>query len=554
MTQLSPSAATKAADSRNASSALLPVPLGRLVASLTTLAVSVAVACGGSGSSFNNNGNNGLVGSGSGAPNLGGGSGSGGGGGSGGGTGDGGYACPPGLQCDVSCSGGGTTTVTGKVYDPAGKNPLYNVAVYVPAVALSPLPKGVPTGSDACSCGALFQSGAIVNTTTDVDGSFTLNNVPVGTSVPLVLQVGKWRRSLKIAVNSCSTNAQPDKSLTLPGTVAAGDTDNNMPDIAVSTGGADTLECLMRRIGLPESEYVAGTGTTGHVHVFSGGKTSTGTHGGGGGNVGKPEQTIMPGAPTSSTDLWANQTQLMPYDILLLSCEGGETYNAVPASLEAYLNAGGRAFGSHFHYSWFSGPLGSQQSYTAPTDWGSNLATWTTDQQGGSDPMGGIIDQTLNGSTAPFSKGVTLAKWLGVVGALGQAPPPDPASDLAIAAPRYNATVGPTNKPSQPWITSDKDGIAGQTMYFSFDTPVNAPVPAGGSAPNYCGRAVFSDLHVSGATNDDTGKPPPSSCQDVDLSPQEKALEFMLFDLSSCVIPDTVTVPTDAGLPYPPPK
>ncbi|MGO8997363.1 MAG: hypothetical protein ACLQVI_28945 [Polyangiaceae bacterium] len=450
--------------------------------------------------------------------------------------------CPTGLTCNVVCSGGGTTSVTGKVYDPAGKNPLYNVAVYVPAVPLTPLPKGVPTGAAACNCGALFESGAVVNTTTAVDGTFTLTNVPVGANVPLVLQVGKWRRQVSINVTQCTANAQPDKSLTLPGTVAAGDTNDNIPDIAVSTGEADTLECLMLRIGLPASEYVAGTGTTGHIHVFSGGSSGLSLGG-------KPETPAMAGAPASYTDLWSTQAQLMPYDIVLLSCEGGETYNANPPALEAYLNAGGRAFASHFHYAWFSGPLESLQSYSAPSDWGSNLATWTTDKNGGSSPIGGIIDQTLNGSTKPFPKGVALDQWLGDVSALGQNSVP--ATELSIYQPRYNATVAATNTPSQPWITSDSTGIAGATMYFSFDTPVNTPIPTDGGAPQYCGRAVFSDLHVAGNPTTNDTSPPPGGCDNVDLSPQEKALEFMLFDLSSCVIPDTSTVPTQIP---PPPK
>jgi hypothetical protein len=496
---------------------------------------------GGNGGNGNGNGNGGSGG----APSLGGGGS--GGSSSGGNQGDSGVACPAGLSCNVSCSAGASTTVTGKVYDPAKKNPLYNVAVYVPAVPLVPLPKGVPTGADACSCSALFQSGSLADTTTAVDGTFTLTNVPVGSSVPLVLQIGKWRHLTHINVTACTPNPQADKSLSLPATVPAGNTDDNMPDIAVSTGGADTLECLMHRIGLPTSEYVAGTGTGGHIHVFSGGSTGAGL-----GTVGSPELTPMPGAPESDTNLWDSQAHLMPYDILLLSCEGGETYNAIPANLEAYLNAGGRAFGSHFHYSWFSGPIGSMQTYTAPTDWGTNLASWATDKAGGSDPMGGVIVQTLNGSSAPFPKGVALAQWLGKVGALGTAPPPDPATDLAIASPRFNAAVSATNKPSQPWIQSDADGITGQTMYFSFDTPVNAPISPDSGAPAYCGRAVFSDLHVSGATNDDVTMAPPGSCQSVDLSPQEKALEFMLFDLSSCVIPDTQPPPTN--VPPPPPK
>ena len=506
---------------------------------LALLGVSSAQGCGGGGSGnpFSagaDSGSDGTRGAGDGGGMFGEG-----GGPSGDGSGSG-VVCPPGLQCSVTCPGGTTTTISGKVYDPALKNPLYNVAVYVPAAALEPLPKGVPTGAEACNCGALFKSGAVVSTTTGVDGSFKLANAPIaagGGTVPLVLQIGKWRRAIRLKVNQCQDNPQADRSLSLPATVATGDTADNMPDIAVSTGNADTLECLMHRIGLPASEYVAGAGGAGHVHVYAGGDPS----GGGIGIAGIPE---MPGwsgsgtAPVSAVDLWDSQAHLMPYDITLLSCEEAETYRANPAALESYLDAGGRVFGSHFHYSWFSGPLDTPQAYSAPADWGSHLATWTPGNPN-SQTASGVIDQTLNGSNNPFPKGVALDAWLGLNGALvgGQLP---------ILRVKYNAVVGPANTPSQPWII---DAANKDTLFFSFDTPVNAPAAPDGGAPAYCGRAVFSDIHVGSASGDT--KAPPGGCASVDLSPQEKAMEFMLFDLSSCVVPDAI--PPMGGVP-PPPK
>jgi hypothetical protein len=288
------------------------------------------------------------------------------------------------------------------VYDPGARNPLYGAVVYVPATPLQALPKGVVTGSDACSCAALYKSGAVVSTTTAVDGTFTLHNAPVGAQVPLVIQIGKWRRVVNVGVTACTQNAQPDKSLHLPSTTA-GTAYDTMPDIAVSTGLADTLECLMTRMGLPASEYVAGAGGAGHVHIFAGGNPSGGT-----GTTGMPETPAMPGAPASPTWLWASQDQLMAYDLVLLSCEGGETYAANPPALERYLNAGGRALASHFHYAWFAGPLSSGQSYTAPADWGAILATWSAGSTAGTNPLGASIVQTLNGSSQPFPKGVVF--------------------------------------------------------------------------------------------------------------------------------------------------
>lgn len=409
-----------------------------------------------------------------------------------------------GLQCQQqTCEGGKSTTISGKVYDPAGKNPLYNVVVYVPNAELAPL----PPGASCAACDSLFSGSPVAVGQTDATGQFTIKDVPVGDNIPLVMQVGKWRRKITIAsVAACQDNPQPDKSLRLPRNRSEGD----LPNIAISTGAADTLECLLRRVGVDASEYVAGAGGAGRVHIFLGSGREN--------NHGAPNTS--PAAPSSASTLWTSAEALLPYDIVLLSCEGAETARMNQQALHDYASAGGRVFASHFHYAWFNtGPYGDE-----------NLARWRTGAVDLGAIKGDIVTKLPNGE--PFPKGQALLEWLGTVGALQS-------GQLPIEEARYNATVSAANLPSQPWIVAAPSSrVPGAAQYFSFNTPTDAAAGANQQI-NYCGRVVYSDLHVGAASRDVFDKPVPSSCADLNLSPQEAALEFMLFDLSSCVVPDS---------------
>src|SRR5947209_7605697 len=69
----------------------------------------------------------------------------------GGGNGDGGPGCVN-LQCkQVTCPSGGTTRITGSVYDPAGLNPLYNALVYIPNAPLAPFDDDAGATCDRCN-------------------------------------------------------------------------------------------------------------------------------------------------------------------------------------------------------------------------------------------------------------------------------------------------------------------------------------------------------------------------------------------------------------------
>jgi hypothetical protein len=207
--------------------------------------------------------------------------------------------------------------------------------------------------------------------------------------------------------------------------------------------------------------------------------------------------------------------KLLKYDILLLSCEGSQYANVkmpLVGNIKAYADAGGRLFSDHLHFYWLrNGPLPWPMTafYVSP----GNAFT---------DPTTATVDAT-------FPKGMALADWLVNVGgstARGQI-------DLYGAQQSVQATVAPT----QRWIYVP--GTPAFTQYLTFNTPVEAVPDA------QCGRVVDTDIHVkavpsnqNGKDDSDPSKPFPSACLSTVLSAQEKALEFLFFDLSSCIIED----------------
>ena len=328
--------------------------------------------------------------------------------------------CKMGSCTQPACTGGVVTTLSGTVYDPAGKVPLSNVDVFIPNAALAQYVDG-----PACdTCSMALSGSPVVRTKTDTAGHFTLGNssadVPVGSNIPLVVQVGRWRREVTVStVAACADTAVAADMTRLPRNQSEG----HLPKIALTTGGVDALECLLRKIGISDSEFTPEAG-------------------------------------------------------------------------------GGRVFASHGHNYWFE---------HGPAPW-PTIANF--DHQ---DDLAIPFTATIDTS---FTRGAELAQWLVNVGGsttLGQ---------LVIRGAQHTINTVGTGR---QWIYSTTPR---SVQYLDATTPIQ------GAA---CGRVVLSDIHVStggaSATEDDSSPDLayPDGCRTMDLSPQEKTLEFMIFDLSSCI-------------------
>ncbi len=436
-----------------------------------------------------------------------------------------GYRCTPdgrcvgnddcvGLECkikDCAKDNKPPTTISGTVYAPNGTLPLYGIQVYVPNV-----PVGPPQDGAVCDrCSTSIPGYPIALTKTDESGKFTLVNVPSGTNVPVIIQTGKWRRTLMVpTVGECTDTAVPATDTRLP----KNKTEGYMPKIAISTGAADALECLVRKLGIDDAELTS-AGGTGQLHLYA----DNGAGGGQGANKFKAGFAGGSGNFANSTTLWNDINELKKYDIVILSCEGAQhpetKSQAALDALKAYADFGGRVFLSHWHNIWIEGSTegGGNQK---PAIWAppNGVATWNNSGTTFTTPPD-TIDEVNN------PKGGAFATWmLNVMGS-----PTRGVIPIESNTGKQTCTMV-DNSRVERWVYWNQGGTQYPQM-FQFTTPVET------TPDNRCGKVVFSDMHVSGDSQSSPGTAYPDQCSNNALTPQEKALAFMFFDIASCVQP-----------------
>ena len=519
--------------------------------------------------------------------------------------------CDDGLRCQVDRCTTGSTTITGKVYDPAGRTPLSGVMVYVPNAALDPISHGVPS-CDQCGTPSGDPIAAAVSET---DGSFTLTNAPGGASIPLVFQVGKWRRQVVIpTVTRCGTtnvsagDVGTEKFARLPRSRTDSDPPSaaSLPLMAVATGAAhgynydftvtERLQCLLRRMGVADGEFSHPT-AGGSVRLYSQPITgcnvlSGSTNCNNAGTVDTCDHVSGSAAFPDAKELWNSQPpNINQYDMVFINCPGDENadthgypdHTTATSVMTSYVNTGGRIFAEHYAWGWLRTSPNTSPTYTSPFQ--PEVASWYTNAT----DTRALIPPSTSSNTNPRSAfidttgpGGVFADWLVAVGASTTR------GRLDISYQVRPTVVSPSHS-GRRWLYETADG-KDYAHFLSFDAPVDPAVT------NKCGRFVYTGMHVSDRLQNTDAFPSDPTYKDVvvnttiprqttgdrpyttakiatslasllpaeccaanrELSPPEKALEYMVFNLSSCITtgggdPPPIVTPPPPPAPPPPP-
>jgi hypothetical protein len=224
---------------------------------------------------------------------------------------------------------------------------------------------GATVSVDAIDC-----TGASVHltATTSADGSFTLTNVPPGTSLVVHATLGAFSQDTPVSVAANATTAIPDNQLCVA---------QKAVRIAVVTGSGDKIENLLDLLHLQYTRY--------------GGDSSTWT--------------------TQAEPFLADLTQMKQYDLIFVDCAAahtsstidlGSSHAAISANLHQYVLAGGSVYASDWALLFALEAAPSALVY--PTNNGQVLGNPLDTKE-----LMGFAPQTLNASVPDAA----LAQFLG---------------------------------------------------------------------------------------------------------------------------------------------
>lgn len=388
------------------------------------------------------------------------------------------------------CPGTGTE-VRGTVLTPNGEDPVPGAVVY----AVQGTPPAIDPGVACDTC--QIPSGALAFTQTGIDGVFSLQHVlDAGGEVNVVIQKGRFRRVVPVRFDGCNALALDAAQTRLPGRRSEGD----MPRILVATNVLDNISRVLNRVGIMDFDTRDGCRTA---------------------RAGA-DLTRATSCPFGA--LLADRAQLEQYNIVFAPCGAlgfdhsgqimDEPQNArIVANLREFVSRGGRLYASDTAYTFFERVLpgavlfamgnDAQRGTRDPANVGAGGSPTTPRQYTGraSDPE---LNEWLRARGALMADGtLTLGGFIGHWGAIDTVP------------------------------ASTRTWVRGEVEWWSTSGTGSMPVgeraltvtsDARGTGAG-CGRAVFTSYEVDPRTMSTT------------LTPQERVLEWLLFELGGCVQP-----------------
>ena len=400
----------------------------------------------------------------------------------------------------VDCMGH-DTTIGGTTYAPNGMDPLPGLVV-----AVFPNDHVFPAQPMSVQCQTCVSGvpGAIAFASAGANGVFSIAGagtpLNAGGMFTIAVYSGGFRRVVRnVSVPMCGNLMLTAAQTSLPGATMG---DNLIPRIAVASAAAGTAAGDVNDKFAHVLDVIGITGYT---------------------RFGPDKSMATRTPPMDLITLFSTPATLAQYDVVIAPCGSLGNFSvaatlapAMVTNLRAWLGMGGRLYASDLSYeviaqsdptmiNWAAGP--SPHAMADPADVG----------------QGGTAAAPLTVMANVDDAG--LLAWLRLIGTVAPGGTQIPVTDLKDPWAAIDS-VPPAN------LVADSHGAIHESILVSADVtwhtapsahhPLTVQADVADAAGNYCGRAVFSSYHVQSSTT-------------ATLSPQERVLEYLFFQLSTCI-------------------